>query len=267
VKSEIREKSEEINSISRNLRIIELSSVEKKEQHYKYTSILRLVGKLEQSIEIMETISGDEGLADEVEIIKRDIASMRSQVSEREISRRLENALNTISLGMSEVLPYLDVEDIYKKSNCRLNIKDLSLRIVTKQGDEFNLWEIGSAANWLSFHLAFNISLQAYINDQDNSPVPGVLIIDQPSQVYFPKKLAGYMADEETDDQPMDEDVVAVKKIFSTLAAKVQEQKGGWQAIVLDHASDTVWGDIKNINPVEEWREGKKLIPADWLIS
>ena len=36
--------------------------------------------------------------------------------------------------------------------------------------------------------------------------------------------------------------------------------------IVLEHASESAWNGIKNINLVEEWRgENNKLIPREWL--
>jgi hypothetical protein len=40
---------------------------------------------------------------------------------------------------------------------------------------------------------------------------------------------------------------------------------GELQVIVLDHAPENVWGNIPGVHLVEEWREGKALIPKDWL--
>lgn len=38
------------------------------------------------------------------------------------------------------------------------------------------------------------------------------------------------------------------------------------QIIVLEHASESAWNEIENINLVEEWRgENNKLIPIEWL--
>lgn len=59
-------------------------------------------------------------------------------------------------------------------------------------------------------------------------------------------------------------DVDAVKKLFSTLASVLEKLSGNMQIIVLDHASDTVWGGIQNIHCVAEWRNQKRLIPESW---
>lgn len=56
-----------------------------------------------------------------------------------------------------------------------------------------------------------------------------------------------------------------LKKAFSVMASVVQRNKGNLQIIVLDHASENVWGNIDNVHCVEEWREGNKLIPISWL--
>ncbi|MCU0290066.1 MAG: DUF3732 domain-containing protein, partial [Acidobacteria bacterium] len=90
------------------------------------------------------------------------------------------------------------------------------------------------------------------------------VIFDQPSQVYFPKRLADKSSEEGYDPEFDDEDVKAVHKLFSTLSAAIMDMSGRCQAIVLDHASETVWGGIPGIFKVDEWR-GKKLIPQEWL--
>ena len=40
---------------------------------------------------------------------------------------------------------------------------------------------------------------------------------------------------------------------------------GRLQVIVLDHAPREVWGDIPNVVVFEEWREGRKLVPSEWI--
>lgn len=34
----------------------------------------------------------------------------------------------------------------------------------------------------------------------------------------------------------------------------------------MDHADESVYGDIEGIVEVEEWRDGKKLIPEEWYL-
>jgi hypothetical protein len=50
------------------------------------------------------------------------------------------------------------------------------------------LWEIGSGANWLAYHVATTLALQKFFLTEPHHAVPGLLIYDQPSQVYFPQR-------------------------------------------------------------------------------
>jgi hypothetical protein len=97
--------------------------------------------------------------------------------------------------------------------------------------------------------------------------VPNFIILDQPSQVYFPKRLATKESDTDVDyaSSMNDEDIIAVHKVFETLSSVVNSSGGMLQILVLDHASENAWGNIEGINLVEEWREGKKLVPLSWL--
>ena len=107
------------------------------------------------------------------------------------------------------------------------------------------------------------------------SPSPGFIVYDQPSQVYFPRRLAdeGRIAqsdnssDEDRAKDFRDEDVEAVKKIFYTIASAIKSDNGLWQAIILDHAPESIWGNIQNVYKVAEWRDGKKLIAYDWYAT
>jgi hypothetical protein len=58
------------------------------------------------------------------------------------------------------------------------------------QGRDDFLWEIGSGSNWVSYHVAVTLGLQEYFLRLKDCPVPNFLIYDQPSQVYFPRRLA-----------------------------------------------------------------------------
>jgi hypothetical protein len=57
----------------------------------------------------------------------------------------------------------------------------------------------------------------------------------------------------------------AVSKVFRALASAVTNGKEQIQIIVLDHAPERVWAGIPNVNYVEEWRGGRKLVPLAWL--
>lgn len=66
------------------------------------------------------------------------------------------------------------------------------------------------------------LSLHELFLSQQSNPVPSLLVLDQPSQVYFPRKLAGSPA-EGDDPRLADEDVTAVTDVFELLGTFVND--------------------------------------------
>ncbi|MDO8706823.1 MAG: DUF3732 domain-containing protein [Sulfuricaulis sp.] len=116
-----------------------------------------------------------------------------------------------------------------------------------------------------SYHIAVLLGLHQYFLTLAHSPVPSFLVMDQPSQVYFSKRVT--VRDGQITEEPRlpDEDIEAVQKAFQVLGNVVGAAKGKLQVIVLDHAARDVWGGIANIVEVEEWRGGHTLVPEEWL--
>ncbi len=94
-------------------------------------------------------------------------------------------------------------------------------------------------------------------------------MFDQPSQVYFPKRIVARPEDQKDEEveepQLQDEDVDAVRQAFEVMGRVALGTKGALQLIVLDHASRDVWGDIDGVVGLPEWRNGVKLVPMAWL--
>jgi hypothetical protein len=126
------------------------------------------------------------------------------------------------------------------------------------------LWEIGSGANWLAYHVAVTLALQRFFTREVNHPVPGMMIYDQPSQVYFPH---GFDVVDPVSPlgRSRDEDVAAVRKVFEAMGREIVRAKGQLQAIVLDHAGADVWGELEGVTLVHRWRGAQKLVPPEWL--
>ena len=88
--------------------------------------------------------------------------------------------------------------------------------------------------------------------------MPGFLIFDQPSQVYYPP---------ETDqngrlDGLQDEDRKAVRRLFELMNDVSNEIGLNFQMLVIDHAHlDDDWFEAAI---VEEWRGAKALVPEAW---
>ena len=160
-------------------------------------------------------------------------------------------------------MPLLDAET----PNDPVSLSDTELMLkVQRAGREDFLWEIGSGSNWLSYHVAITLALHQFFLSLPACPVPNFIVYDQPSQVYFPQRLA-----DRKDIEPIaepewsDQDVEAVRKVFVAMSQAIAATKEGFQIIVLDHAGKSVWGGTPLVHEVDDWRNGVALIPTDWM--
>jgi hypothetical protein len=263
VREELRPATEQLNGIRHRIRVLSRDSEEAKARQDATLEASRFIGRLEQSLEHYERLGSDGDLAAEVAGLRERVRTLEAEVQEGEIGKRTNLALKRVSTYAERLMPDLDSER--PGDPVALSINDLTVRVAGKDREDY-LWEIGSGSNWLSYHLAITLALQKFFLSLASSPVPSFLVFDQPSQVYFPKRLAERTNEESSDLDPQyrDQDVDAVRKAFHVLAEAVKDAHGNLQIIVLDHATDSVWGGIQPLNAVVEWRDGEKLVPEDW---
>ena len=93
----------------------------------------------------------------------------------------------------------------------RLDLKRLTVVADTDDGP-LSLAQMGSGENWVGYHVAAHLSLHKLFFRRER-PVPGLLMLDQPSQAHYPPER-----DEggRIDELP-DEDQAAVRQLFTLL--------------------------------------------------
>ena len=100
------------------------------------------------------------------------------------------------------------------------------------------------------------VGLHKHFVERDR-PVPHFLVLDQPTQAYFPPDPPAGTELPETDA-----DRQAVTRMFELFRDVVAQLAPNFQILVLDHLKlDTQWFAT---SIVEEWRDGLKLIPPHW---
>jgi hypothetical protein len=123
---------------------------------------------------------------------------------------------------------------------------------------------MGSGENWLGCHLITLLALHQHFVSR-RRPVPNFLVLDQPSQVYFPSYESYRALEGQVSDLAgIGADVIAVQRMFDFLFDTAERLSPNLQIIVTEHA---------NINNerfqqalVEEpWHGGRALIPQEWL--
>jgi hypothetical protein len=255
------ELAEQLAAVRRKKRALTQNSVEAQKRQFQSLGVAHFLGQLSQALTLYDELTNDGDLAAEVTELRRRETALAREVDEDEIERLKALALDRISAYIAQFMPQLDND--HKNDAARLVINDLTLRISANEGSSY-LWSIGSGSNWLSYHLATLLALQSYFLDQRHSVVPGLLVFDQPSQVYFPEKLARRGEARQTPVWENDEDMRAVRLAFELLGRVVRDRGGKLQIIVLDHAPEAVWGRLPEVTPAANWRTGEKLVPPDW---
>lgn len=249
----------EITIVRQEIRAYEASSEVVQKEMSRTASADRFTGGLQQLLRQYDEADKSPEIEAEVEGLRKRLGELQAQIKESNIQLRLDSILDEIQQITGTIIPSLNAE--WSDSPVRLDPKELTVQ-VSREGRKDYLWEIGSGANWLAYHVAITLALQIYFLKNPPSPVPAFLVYDQPSQVYFPtmtKQQSGERDWKLTDQ----EDIQAVRRIFEALGKQVVAAKGALQVIVLDHADQEVWGELPGVSLVEVWR-GKKLVPLDW---
>jgi hypothetical protein len=248
-----------LNEIRREIATLERDSHAARDAANRFDRTERFAGRLDQALRLYDQADPSSDLREEISALRSQIDVLQRLVSDAEIRRKLRNALDRVEAHASRCIPKLDAE--WPEAPIKLNVDELTVKVIRGNRDDY-LWEIGSGANWLAYHVSITLALQHFFLTEPHHPVPAMLVFDQPSQVYFPKRVA--RPDETEESQLRDQDVLAVRKVFSLLGEEVRNATGRLQVIVLDHADEDVWGNLPDVQLTEEWR-GQALVPFEWI--
>lgn len=254
--------AEKLANVRRQKKALTGNSEEAQKRQFQTLGVAHFLGQLQQAIFLYdETHDGGE-LASEISELEKQIEVQKALVDEGAIRKRKDAAVARIGAYIAQFMPQLDND--HPNDAAHLVIEDLTLRINTADGESY-LWGVGSGSNHLSYHVATLLALHRVFLDGGSSSVPGLLILDQPSQVYFPEEVRRRKGEQEDPKWNDDEDCRAVRKIFELLGKVVSQCNGRLQVIVLDHAPSEVWGELHAVTLTEDWRNtGRKLVPATW---
>ncbi|MFI9193010.1 DUF3732 domain-containing protein [Streptomyces californicus] len=134
-----------------------------------------------------------------------------------------------------------------------LNPTKLAVEFGVRAG-RLPLSRVGSGRNWVGYHVLAHLALHRYFVRQ-RRPVPHILFLDQPSQVWFPP--SSHDGDDQTDmDKP------AAPELFKLIHEVVKELAPNLQVIICDHVDfPTPWFQEA---VVHRWNHSEKLVPGHW---
>jgi hypothetical protein len=143
----------------------------------------------------------------------------------------------------------------------RLDLNNLTI-VFDRPDRPVPMGRTGGGENHLAYHLAALLALHLFCA-KNGRPIPRFLLIDQPTQVYFPSEKVYQDADGSIEKTEADADLAAVRRLFALLQKFTQEDVPGIQAIVTEHANlcDQWFQDALVEQP---WTKPPALVPERW---
>lgn len=252
--------------IKRNDKIVEINNIETSIDHiYKENEELdklknlnikkgKVIGRISLFFDSIKSIKKDSSLNEKITNLNNEIIELEATISQEEKENKINAILNKINIIMSSWSNLINWE--YQNYNLRFDIKKLTIFADSDTKSE-SLQQMGSGENWLACHLLIHLALHKHFIEKKR-PVPNFLILDQPTQVHYPK---GYK--ETLNSKVESSDETADKRMFEFIFKVVSELSPNLQVIIMDHADF----DEENFQNaiIEKWRNGQKLVPLEWI--
>ncbi len=211
-----------------------------------------------------------ESSSDEPHQAERDLSVLRGEIAELEA--RVDRGAKEIKLRRAEAKVSKFASEAFLElptvAPCVGSELDFSARqpeitiIEAESAAVLRMPDVGSDQNYLAIHIALSFALQHYF-ELSNSPVPGLLVLDQISRPYFPTS-GGDDDETEIEGREEDEDVQAMRKHINFLFAETARRMG-LQVLLIEHAYFA--DDSRYVAATRErWTRasGRALIPLDW---
>jgi hypothetical protein len=256
--SKIKDKYGQIKRIERvYLNSNELINMQEKVSYAK--------GKIELYVETLSESMLKSGNG-EIVILEEQISLLDAKVNGFNVPNRIKRAQFQISNNMNMLAKTLDFEDEFKPLDFTFDMDTFDL-YHEQRNEKIFLSEMGSGANWVSCHIALFLSMLRYFAEQkERSPMPLLLFLDQPSQVYFPQGTKEILENDDEVKIKRHKDIEAVNNMYQTIFKEIldiTEQTGITpQVIIVDHVDgeELLVKDTFKQNTVRDWREGRALI-------
>ena len=205
----------------------------------------KVIGRISLFLEKLQVKDNDQSER-RIKELESQIGSLQTQISRSTKEELMASKTAVINSYMNlDWKRSLDLED--EDAIVTFDPKRMQIYAISRDERYVPLDQMGSGANWVGYHLLLHFALHKFFA-KNNRPIPRFLMLDQPSQIYFPS------------DGGECKDVEAVKKMFKFIIEKANET--GIQVILTEHANIQEAEFQENV--IETWYNGKKLIPEDW---
>lgn len=223
------------------------------------TAAARVVGRISM---FLENLAPDEELArletNHHRLTSR-VEALQSRIGADDSNDRLNSILNIISTQVSQYIQKFEAE--FGNFPARLDLTNVTI-VIDRPERPVPMSRTGGGENHLAYHLSALLALHLFAV-KNNRPIPRFLLIDQPTQVYFPSEQVYEEADGSIEKTEADADLVAVRRLFDLLYKFTQEDAPGFQLIVTEHANlREQW--FQDALVEQPWTKPPALVPDDW---
>ena len=214
----------------------------------------RVVGRIGLFLESVQLVQTDNTLQARALELRGQITTLEAGLSDEVVEDRLNSILQVVARDMTGWARGLKLE--HSEWPIGFELKNLTV-IAHRNSGPIRLSQMGSGENWMGYHVITHLALQKLFVEKKR-PVPGLLMFDQPTQVYFPPETSEDRSVEDLED----DDREAVRRLFRLIFDVTENLTPHLQVIITDHAdlSEPWFRDAV----IERWRGGAKLIPASW---
>jgi len=219
----------------------------------------RVVGRISLFLENLVPNEDLASLEAEHRRLKFKVEELEKRIGADDSNERMTSILNNISSQVSKYIRTFDAE--FSQFPSRFDLKDLTI-IFDRPDRRVPMSRTGGGANHLAYHLSALLALH-FFAARNNCPIPQFLLIDQPTQVYFPSEEVYKAADGSVQKTEADADLAAVRRLFELLLKFTLEDVPGFQLIVTEHANlRDQW--FQNALVEQPWTKPPALVPENW---
>lgn len=219
----------------------------------------RIVGRVSLFLETYTPESDFRELEERIEKELKHVQYLEEGIGLDDSEERLKSILNIISNQMRTYSEYLDAE--FSECPLRLDLKQLTV-MIDRSERPIAMNSTGGGSNHLAYHLAALLAIHHY-SFTNRRPIPSFLMLDQPTQVYFPSEEHYKASSGSIEDTERDSDLEKVRSLFEMLYRFCEEECTGFQIIVSEHANmRDEWFQESLVE--QPWTKPPALIPDEW---
>ncbi len=253
IRQRIRQSEKELASIiAANEAIAEMKSRE--------NGAIKTLGRISYFIETASKDVSTTIMEKEKHELESAIANLEGSIGANAREEKKASALSYIGATIGRYVQALGAE--FAEFPFRLDLTNLTVAIDRPERPVY-MSRTGGGANHLAYHISALLAIHLYAH-KNSRPFPRFIILDQPSQVYFPSAEIYKAVDGTKEKTRADVDMVEVVRFFQFLKRYTEEEVPEFQIIITEHANlDEDWYQKALVE--EPWTNPPALVPLGWI--